>query len=128
MATIQTGRSLTVEIDSVAYSAQVAEVQLVPNQTVDQYITLTDTTAVAQPVTWQLTLRAYQDWGVVGSFCDAMWTAATTGTAVPFELGLPGAGTLSGDIIPSFPTAGGAADSALEVSFTFEVDGSVTKA
>ena len=128
MATIQTGRSLTVEIDSVAYSAQVAEVSLVPNQTVDQYITLTDTTAIAQPVTFQLQLRAYQDWGDVGSFCDAMWTAAATGSAVSFELGLPGAGTLSGDIIPTYPTAGGPADGALEVSFTFEVSGDVTKA
>jgi len=128
MATIQTGRELTVTIDSVAYSAQVAEATLVPNQTVDQYITLTDTTAVAQPVTFQLNVRAYQDWGVVGSFCDAMWTAATTGTAVAFVLGIPNSGTLSGDIIPSYPTAGGPADGAMEVSFTFEVDGGITKA
>jgi hypothetical protein len=57
-----------------------------------------------------------------------MWTAAAAGTAVSFSLGLDGAGTLSGDIIPVYPTAGGPADSALEVSYTFEVNGSVTKA
>jgi hypothetical protein len=90
MATIQTGRTLSVEIDSVVYSAQVAEVQLVPNETVDQYVTLTDTVAVRQPTTWQLTLRAYQDWGEAGSFCDAMWAAAAAGALVPFELGLAG--------------------------------------
>jgi hypothetical protein len=128
MATIQTGRTLDVTIDSVDYSAQVAEVTLVPNETVDQYVTLTDTTAVRQPTTWTLNVRAFQDWGVVGSFCDAMWTAAAAGTAVSFSLGLDGAGTLSGDIIPVYPTAGGPADSALEVSYTFEVNGSVTKA
>jgi hypothetical protein len=128
MAVIQTGRSLTVEVGGVAYSAQVAEVTLVPNMTVDQYITLTDTTAVAQPTTWQLNVRAFQDWGAVGSFCDAMWTAAAAGTPVSFELVADGPTTFTGDIIPAYPTAGGPADSALEVSFTFEVDGDVTKA
>lgn len=128
MATIQTGRTLDVTIDSVDYSAQVAEVTLVPNETVDQYVTLTDTTAVRQPTTWTLNVRAFQDWGEVGSFCDAMWTAAAAGAAVSFSLGLAGAGTLSGDIIPVYPTAGGPADGALEVSYTFEVNGSVTKA
>jgi hypothetical protein len=128
MATIQTGRTLDVTIDSVDYSAQVAEVTLVPNETVDQYVTLTDTTAVRQPTTWTLNVRAFQDWGAAGSFCDAMWTAAAAGTAVSFSLGLDGSGTLSGDIIPVYPTAGGPADGALEVSYTFEVDGSVTKA
>jgi len=128
MATIQTGRTLSVEIDSVNYSAQVAEVTLTPNETVDQYVTLTTTTAVRQPTTWTLNVRAFQDWGAAGSFCDAMWTAAAAGTAVAFEMGLDGTGTLSGDIIPVYPTAGGPADGALDVSFTFEVDGDVTKA
>ena len=128
MATIQTGRSLTVEVGGVAYSAQVAEVTLVPNMTVDQYITLTDTTAVAQPTTWQLNVRAFQDWGAVGSFCDAMWTAAAAGTAISFEITGSGPDAWTGNIIPAYPTVGGPADSALEVSFTFEVDGDVTKA
>lgn len=128
MATVQTGRTLDVTIDSVDYSAQVAEVTLVPNETVDQYVTLTTTTAVRQPTTWTLNVRAYQDWGEVGSFCDAMWTAAATGSAVSFSMGLAGSGTLSGNIIPVYPTAGGPADGVLEVEFTFEVDGDVTKA
>ena len=128
MATVQTGRTLDVTIASVDYSAQVAEVSLVPNETVEQYVTLTDTVAVKQPTTFQLNLRAFQDWGEVGSFCDAMWTAAATGSAISFQLGVAGAGTFSGNIIPSYPTAGGPADGALEVEFTFEVTGDVTKA
>lgn len=125
---VQTGRSLTVTIDSVAYSAQVAEVTLTPNQTVDQYISLTSSAAVSQPVTFELGVRAFQDWGEVGSFCDAMWTAAATGTEIAFQLGVAGSGTFSGNIIPAYPTAGGPADSALEVEFTFEVSGDITKA
>lgn len=128
MATVQTGRTLSVEIASVDYSAQVAEVSLVPNETTEQYVTLTDTVAVKQPTTFQLQLRAFQDWGEAGSFCDAMWTAAATGSAIAFELGVAGTGTFSGNIIPSYPTAGGPADGALEVEFTFEITGDVTKA
>ena len=128
MATIQTGRTLDVSIGGTDYSAQVAEVSLVPNETTEQYVTLTDTVAVKQPTTFQLQLRAFQDWGEVGSFCDAMWTAAAAGAAIAFQLGVAGAGTFSGDIIPSYPTAGGPADGALEVEFTFEVTGDVTKA
>ncbi len=128
MATIQTGRSLTVTIDSVAYSAQIAEATLNPQQTVDQYITLSSSAAIAQPATFQLSVRAFQDWGESGSFCDAMWSAAVAGTSISFVLGIPNSGTLSGNLIPSYPTAGGPADGAMEVSFTFEVDGAITKA
>ncbi len=128
MATVQTGRTLSVDINGTDYSAQVAEVSLVPNETTEQYVTLTDTVAVKQPTTFQLQLRAFQDWGEVGSFCDAMWTAAAAGAAITFSLGVAGAGTFSGSIIPSYPTAGGPADGALEVEFTFEVTGDVTKA
>ncbi len=57
-----------------------------------------------------------------------MWTAAASGAAVSFSMGVAGTGTLSGDIIPVYPSAGGPADGALEVEFTFQVDGDVTKA
>jgi hypothetical protein len=123
---VQTGRQLTITINSVAYSVQTAEVTLTPNQTVDQYVTLTGKAAKAQPVTWQLSVRAFQDWGEAVSFCENMVTAATAGTAISFTMGLPGGGTATGNIIPVYPTAGGAADSALETDITFEVSGDVT--
>jgi hypothetical protein len=123
---IQTGRQLTIEVNSVDYSVQTAEVTLTPNQTVDQYVSLTSSAAKAQPVTWELNVRAFQDWGEASSFADALVTAATAGTSIPFELGLPGGGTATGNIVPVFPPAGGAADSALEMDLTFAVDGDVT--
>ena len=123
---VQTGRQLTLEINSIAYSIQTAEVTLTPSQTVDQYITLTGSAAKSQPVTWELNVRAFQDWGEATSFAENMVTAATAGTSVTFELGLPGGGTATGSIVPVFPSAGGAADSALEMDLTFAVDGAVT--
>ena len=52
-----TGRSITITINSVAYSAQVKSCTLIPSQTVDQFISLTDTAAKAQPVTWALNIK-----------------------------------------------------------------------
>lgn len=124
---VQTGRSLTVSIDAVDYSIQTAEVTLTPSQTTTQYVTVAGSAAVAGPVTWALRVRAFQDWGEASSFCDAIYAAAVAGTPVPFELTTAN-GTFTGDITPTYPSVGGAADSALEVDITFEVNGDVTKA
>lgn len=124
---IQTGRQLSIKIATVIYSVQTAEVTLVPNTTVDQYITLTGKAAIAQPTTWELNVRGFQDWGEATSFMGAMVTAAAAGTAVAFELTLPGTGKkATGNIIPVYPPAGGAADAALEFDMTFQVSGDVT--
>jgi hypothetical protein len=123
---IQTGRSLTIEVDGVDYSYQTAEVTLTPSQTVDQYISLTTTAAIAQPVTWELSVRAWQDWGEATSFTEAMFAAASAGAPIPFELSVANGGVFSGNIIPVFPSVGGTADSALELEISFAVDGDVT--
>lgn len=126
-----TGRSLTLDIDGVDYSIQTAEVTLTPSQTTTQYVTLNGSAAVAGPVTWALRVRAFQDWDEATSFCDAIYAAAVAAIPVSFEVvatGPTGSATFTGNIIPTYPSVGGAADSALEVDITFEVDGDVTKA
>jgi hypothetical protein len=123
---VYTGRDLTITINSVNYSVEVSEVTLTPSQSTETYITLTGKTAIALPVTWEMNVKAFQDWGNATSFCDAMVTAAAAGTSLNFSMGLPGPGTATGKIVPVYPTAGGAADSALELDITFPVDGDVT--
>lgn len=123
---IQTGRDLTITINSIAYSVQTAEVKLVPSQSTEQYITLTGKAAKVMPVTWELNVKAFQDWDEAVSFCDNIVAAAAVGTAVSFSMGLPGAGTASGNIMPVYFEVGGAADAALEVDVTFPVTGDVT--
>lgn len=121
---VQTGRSLTITIDAVDVSVQTAEVVLTPNQTVDQYISLTATAAKAQPATWELRVRGFQDWGEATSFAEAMWAAALAGDAIAFDLECAG-GNFTGSIIPIYPTVGGSADAAMELDMTFQVDGAV---
>jgi len=126
MATILIGRQLTLEIDNDSYSAQTAEVTLVPTNNSETYQTLTGPTTIQLPTTWELNVRAFQDWNEASSLAEALVVAATAGDAIPFELVVDGGMTITGNVIPVFPTAGGAADSALEMDLTFPVDGDPT--
>lgn len=126
MATIITGRQLTLEIDNDSFSAQTAEVTLVPTNNSETYQTLTGPTTIQLPTTWELNVRAFQDWNEASSLAEALVVAATAGTAVPFELVVDGGMTITGNVIPVFPNVGGAADSALEMDLTFPVDGDPT--
>ena len=126
--TVQTGKQLSFKINAVDYSVQASSVKLIPNKTVSQFQTLTGTSAKAMGVTtFQLEVIAYQDWVATAgtSMFEAMLAAEVAGVAVSFELTTVG-GKFSGNVIPVYPGAGGAADSALDYTFTFEVDGAVT--
>ena len=126
MATILTGRQLTIEIDGDSYSAQTAETTLVPTNNSETYQTLTGPTTIQLPTTWELNVRAFQDWNEATSLAEALVAAATVGTAIGFEMVIDGGMTITGNVIPVFPSAGGAADSALEMDLTFPVDGDPT--
>ena len=127
---VYTGRNLTITIDSVAYSGQVTNARVVPTQNTNQYVTLTSSYAKQEPVTWTLEVTGFQDWltGATPGFSSAMYTAANTGTAVSFSLGIvAGASrTVTGNIIPIFSEIGGEATAALEQTYSFPIDGSVT--
>lgn len=126
MATVLTGRKLTLTINSVAWTNQSVRAELVPSQTANQYITLGDSAATLDPATWTLEVEAMQDWPDASSLFEALWTAAGTGTAIAFSLAVTGGGSFTGNVLPVFPNAGGAADAALTSSLSFPVNGAVT--
>lgn len=129
MATnVYTGRNLTITINSVAYSAQVSSARLIPSQNTNQYITLTGSAAKADPVTWSLEVKGFQDFTATTGFSKNLYDAAATGTTVTFSLGITAgaARTASGSIVPIFAEIGGDATAALEQTYTFPVDGAVT--
>ena len=121
------GRSLTITINSIAYSEQVTEVKLTPSQTVDTYITLTGKKSMIQTPIWELNVKGLQDWTTTptAGFSKAMFAAALTGTNVTFSMTLP-TGSIAGSLCPVFPSAGGPADAVMENDMTFPVDGDVT--
>lgn len=123
---VYTGRNLTITINSVAYSGQVTTARLVPTQNTNQYVTLTTSTAKADPVTWTLEVTGFQDFATTTGISKNLYDAAATGTGVTFSLGLPNSRTASGTIIPIFAELGGDATAALEQTYSFPVDGALT--
>jgi len=127
MATnVYTGRNLTITINSVAYSAQVTGAKLIPSQNTNQYITLTGSAAKAEPVTWTLEVKGFQDFATTTGISKNLYDAAATGTSVTFSLALPNSRTASGSIVPVFAEIGGDATAALEQTYSFPVDGALT--
>lgn len=128
--TIIRGTDLSLVIDGDDYDAQGSSVVLVrTNDQVEldvldgQVYKTIKTTAVLQ-------VEMLQDWGAVGSLCEALWNAADTApdTALAFTFTANGK-DFSGSAYPVFPDAGGASPDVLTVSFEMKVDqGSVTLA
>ena len=123
MATqIFTGKDITIKIATISYDDQCNSAVLTSNNNSVTVQTLSGPVSAQLPTAYELTINAYQDWGKVGSFSEALWAAALTGTPVAFELSL-GTKKLSGNCVPQFPDAGGAADGVLEFSLTLPVSG-----
>lgn len=128
MATqIFTGKDITIKIATVSYDEQCNSAVLATNNNSVTVQTLAGPISAQLPASYELTITAYQDWGKAGSFSEALWAAALTGTNVAFELAL-GTKKLSGNCVPMFPDAGGAADGVLEFSLTLPVSGVPTLA
>ena len=126
MATIITGRKLTISIGATDYSAQAGAVSLVPTNNTEVFQTLAGPAAQRLSTSWELQLTAWQDWNATGGLAEALWDAADTGTPVAFSLEVDNNAAFTGNIVPVYPTVGGEAGSALEIDISFPVDGDVT--
>lgn len=127
-----TGRDLSLTINSVQYNnvAQSCTLTIENNQQVLE--TLAGRAYKTIDKTATLEVELYQDWGSTtpASVCEALWSAASSApdTSLAFSFDANGV-TLSGNVFPVFPTAGGAATDALTVSISLVVeDGAVTSA
>lgn len=125
---ITTGKDLTLTVNSLALSPQCSNVELTYENQIETYKTLTGTVKKVVGTDGNLTMNLFQDFSAASSFCESLWSAAETGTAITFSLLVGGAsGTVfTGSVIPQFPKVGGAADAALEASITFPITGTVT--
>ena len=124
---IYTGKQVTITIDGDVYDDQVNSATLTANNNSVTVQTLSGPVSAQLPASYELTITAYQDWGKLGSFSEALWAAALTGTNIAFEIEI-GTKSLSGNCVPMFPDAGGAADGVLEFSLTLPVSGVPTLA
>lgn len=124
---IYTGKQVTITIAGDVYDDQVNSATLTANNNSVTVQTLSGPVSAQLPASYELTITAYQDWGKLDSFSEALWAAALLGTNIAFEIEI-GTKNLSGYCVPMFPDAGGAADGVLEFSLTLPVSGVPTLA
>ncbi len=127
--TIITGRDLTLTIASTAYDAQATSATLSNSPTIDTYQTLDGKAYKHIDDQWTFAVEMLADWGASGSLCEALWTACETApnTTLAVSLTAVTGAVFAFNVMPVFPSVGGAAPTAQTVSLSFTVVGTPTE-
>lgn len=127
--TVITGRDLVLTIATVNYDAQTTSVQLTNEPTIDVYQTLDGKAYKHVDDQWTLTVELLADWGATSSLFEAMWTACETAPNSTLAVSLTAAtgAVFAFNVLPVFPSAGGAAPGAQTDSWTLTVVGTPTE-
>ena len=125
---IITGRDVSFTLDTKAYDAQTTSATLSAETIIETYQTLDGRAYKSVDKQWTFTIELLQDWGSTaaqGSVFENMWTNAeqnpNTTVAVSFTA-VTGA-VFTFNVLPIFPTAGGAAPGALTDTWALTVVG-----
>jgi hypothetical protein len=129
---IITGRDVSFTLDTKAYDAQTTSATLSAETIIETYQTLDGRAYKSVDKQWTFTIELLQDWGssaAQGSLFENMWTNAennaNTTVAVSFTA-VTGA-VFTFNVLPIFPTAGGAAPGALTDTWELTVVGQPTE-
>ena len=127
--TVITGRDLILTIATVNYDAQTTSAQLAVESTVDVYQTLDGKAYKHVDDQWTLTVELLADWGAVGSLFEAMWAACESAPNTTLAVSLTAAtgAVFAFNVLPVFPSAGGAAPGAQTDSWVLTVVGTPTE-
>jgi hypothetical protein len=127
--TVITGRDLVLTIATVNYDAQATSVILSNEHTIETYQTLDGRAYKAIDDQWTLELEMLADWGATGSLCEALWTACESApnTVLATSLTAATGAVFACNVLPVFPSVGGAAPDAQTVSLSFTVVGTPTE-
>ena len=124
-----TGRDITLTIASTNYDAQTTSAVLANSPTIDVYQTLDGKAYKHTDDQWTLTLELLSDWGASGSLFEAMWAACESApnTALAVSLTAATGAVFAFNVLPVFPSAGGAAPGAQTDTWTMTVVGTPTE-
>jgi len=127
--TVITGRDLALTIATVSYDAQATSTTLTNEHTIETYQTLDGRAYKAIDDSWTLDVEMLADWGATGSLCEAMWTACETAPNTTLAASLTAAtgAVFACNVLPVFPSVGGAAPGAQTVTMSFQVVGTPTE-
>lgn len=130
MATsVITGRDITLTIASTNYDAQTTSAVLSNSPTIDIFQTLDGKAYKHTDDQWTFTVELLQDWGAASSLFEAMWASAESApnTTVAVSLTAVTGAVFAFNVLPVFPSAGGAAPGAQTDTWTFTVVGTPTE-
>jgi hypothetical protein len=127
--TIITGRDLVVTIATVNYDAQATSATLAVDSTVETYQTLDGKAYKHIDDQWTFDISMLADWGATGSLCEALWTACETApnTTLAVSMTAVTGAVFAFNVMPVFPSVGGAAPDAQTVDLSFVVVGTPTE-
>tara|TARA_R110000868_G_scaffold135518_1_gene348098 strand:- start:8669 stop:9061 length:393 start_codon:yes stop_codon:yes gene_type:complete len=121
MATsIITGRDIAFTIDGDTFDAQATSATLTIESTINTYQTLDGKAYFTTDSQGTFAVEMLQDFGKVGSLCEALWNAASSApnTALPVSMTVNGVVYVF-QVQPIFPSLGGTAPDALTASLSF---------
>jgi len=123
--TVITGRDLVLTIATVNYDAQATSAILTNAPVIDTYQTLDGKAYKHIDDQWTFDVEMLADWGVASSLSEALWTAADTApnTTLAVSLTATTGAVFAFNVMPVYPSVGGAAPGAQTLSFSFLVVG-----
>ena len=123
---LQTGRDLSLTIDSNVYDAQGSSVLLSRTLNRERYETLAGPVYKTTTVEGTLQVTMFTDWGETGSLCEALDDAADTAPdeSLAFTF-VHGGVEFTGAVFPVHPDGGGEAPNVTEVTVELTLDASV---
>jgi len=124
-----TGRDITLTIASTNYDAQTTSAVLSNSPTIDIFQTLDGKAYKHTDDQWTFTVELLQDWGAASSLFEAMWSAAESAPNSTLAVSLTAVtgAVFAFNVLPVFPSAGGAAPGAQTDTWTLTVVGTPTE-
>jgi len=123
--TVITGRDVTFTLDSDNFDAQATSAVLSNEHTIETYQTLDGRAYAAIDDSWTFTVELLADWGATDSLFEQMWTRceSSPNTTVAVSLTTASGAVFAFNVLPVFPSAGGAAPGAQTDTWTMQVVG-----
>lgn len=122
---IITGRDVSFTLNGVSYDAQTTSATLSAETIIETYQTLDGRAYKSVDKQWTFEIELLQDWGATGSLFEAMWNEAENYANSTISVSLTAAtgAVFAFNVLPVFPSAGGAAPGALTDTWTLTVVG-----
>ena len=124
-----TGRDITLTIASTNYDAQTTSAVLSNSPTIDVYQTLDGKAYKHTDDQWTFNVELLSDWGAASSLFEAMWSACESAPNTTLAVSLTAAtgAVFAFNVLPVFPSAGGAAPGAQTDTWAMTVVGTPTE-